>query len=306
MKEPALKVRIFRECETQITTVEMNHEVSLNKLLYRRFNPRRVVELRCDLFSAASVGTVFVERRVIVGVTRDAWRTVTPVVNLDRGPCFPVTKIRPRPLAPATLPHVNRLEDLVVLRVVERVVHLVFKVIGNTLQVEAIFRKQKVVARRRSQLRDRLRLRLGIHRRTAIGARLRDGPRRLQVMNLANHFTLRLIILGSLARKPQQNVVQIINAVIRGPLHQLQIAHAGRVLAHELQNVSGKTLHARLNGKQPALAHLLQLRAREAGPDFVMNSYVRVARRELTEQLVDVLRSDDVVDRVEVEYAVTP
>src|SRR5690349_536798 len=124
------------------------------------------------------------------------------------------------------------------------------------------------------------------------------------MMNLRNDFTLRAIVFRRLAGKTQQNVIEIVDAVVGGPLDQLEVAHAGRVLAHELENVSRQTLDAGLNRKQSALAHLPELRATETGPHFVMQTDVGVGFTEPAEEFLDILGRDDVVDGVEVENAV--
>src|SRR5678816_693837 len=124
-------------------------------------------------------------------------------------------------------------------------------------------------------------------------------------MNLRDHFTLRPVIFERFTRKSQQDVVEIVDAVVSGPLDQLEITHAGSVLSHQLENVRRQTLHTRLNREQTAFAHLLELHARQARPHFVVNANVSIRSTQLTEQLIDVLRRDDVVDRVEIEDAVT-
>src|SRR5262249_22667940 len=103
------------------------------------------------------------------------------------------------------------------------------------------------------------------------------------MMNLRNDITLRAIIVRSFTGKSQQDVVEVVDAVVSRPLDQLKIAHAGRVLSHQLENMRRETLNTRLNREQPAFAHVLQLRARQAGPHFVMQANVRVRRAKLAE-----------------------
>src|SRR5215213_6544217 len=159
------------------------------------------------------------------------------------------------------LPNPDRLEYLVVFPILKRVSHLVLEVVRNTIQIEAILGIQIVVTSRGHETTDRLRLRIRVHRRATIRARFGNCPRRLEVMNLGDYFTLRAIIFGRLTRKSQQNVVEIVDAVVGGPLDQLEVAHPGRMLLHQLENVRRETLNTRLNREQTTLAHVSELHA---------------------------------------------
>src|SRR5215813_15000470 len=66
----------------------------------------------------------------------------------------------------------------------------------------------------------------------------------------------------------------------------------------------GETFNARLNRKQSAAAHCLQLRSSETGPDFIVDADVGFRVCQLAEQFIDILGRHDVIDRVKVEYAV--
>src|SRR5690242_1252183 len=85
-----LVVSVFRQGETEITIIEVDHELALDKLLDRRINPRRAFKLRRDLFHAASVRAKFVKLRVTIRIRRHPWRTVARVLNQDRGPRFSI------------------------------------------------------------------------------------------------------------------------------------------------------------------------------------------------------------------------
>ena len=51
--------------------------------------------------------------------------------------------------------------------------------------------------------------------------------------NFADHVALEAVVLRGLAREADQDVVQIVYAVIGAPLHQFEIAHSGRMLLHQ-------------------------------------------------------------------------
>src|SRR6186997_1150503 len=119
----------------------------MDKLVESAIEPRCIVKLCRDFFTAVSVSAVFVKVSVLVGVGGRMRRAVSAVLDLDCCPPFLVTKIRARPHIPMILPNGDRFEDLVVLLICDSVIHLMFEVIRNTIQVEAIRWEQKVVAR---------------------------------------------------------------------------------------------------------------------------------------------------------------
>src|SRR4030095_9935783 len=95
-----------------------------------------------------SIRAKLVEVCIMIRKSYFAGPAVASIFNHDRSQCFAITKIGPRVFLPALLPNADRFENLVILRFLERVIHLMFKVVGNALQVEAIFWKQVVVTRR--------------------------------------------------------------------------------------------------------------------------------------------------------------
>src|SRR6185503_12842781 len=121
------EVSVLGQGEAQVAVVQVDHKLSLDKLLDRRVDPRSTFKLRRDLFRTPSVGAILVKTRVTIGIRGDVRGTVAAVFNQNRGPCFPITKVRLRPLAPAGLPNVDRREDLVVFAVGKRVAHFVFE-----------------------------------------------------------------------------------------------------------------------------------------------------------------------------------
>src|ERR1044072_6316117 len=143
------EVRILRQRQAEITIIEKEHEIVLNELFQRRVDPGGAVELSGDFFSASCIATVFVERSVRVGISMETRGAVACVIDRNSSPCLAIAKIGSLTLAPTLLPGLYCFEYLLVLRIVESVSHLVFKVIGNALQVESIFWEQEVIARRR-------------------------------------------------------------------------------------------------------------------------------------------------------------
>src|SRR6185503_7279601 len=57
----SLVIRILRQCQAEIAIVQMDHQVFCDKLLEGCIEPRSVVELRRDIFTTASVGTVLIK-----------------------------------------------------------------------------------------------------------------------------------------------------------------------------------------------------------------------------------------------------
>ena len=96
---------------------------------------------------AARVGAELVERGLRAGIRHFARVSVAPVLDEDGGPGFPVAQVGPRALAPAALPKLDGGEQLLVAFVPHGVPHLVLEVVRNSLQVETILRKQKVITR---------------------------------------------------------------------------------------------------------------------------------------------------------------
>src|SRR5689334_10439203 len=97
-------IRILRQCEAELTIVEVDHQVLSHKLLERRVEPLSVVELRRNVLLAASVAAVLVEICVQIRIARAVLRTVTPILDLNRGPSFSITQVRLRSLFPTSLP----------------------------------------------------------------------------------------------------------------------------------------------------------------------------------------------------------
>src|SRR6185369_7750403 len=96
-----LEVSVFRQGKTEITIVEMHHQLALDKLLDRSVDPRCVFKLRRDLLRAVCIGAILVKLSVTIRIARNTGRTVAPVLNQDRGPRFSITEVRFRPLSPA-------------------------------------------------------------------------------------------------------------------------------------------------------------------------------------------------------------
>src|SRR6476659_5676516 len=61
-----LEVSVFRQGETEITIVEMHHQLALNKLLDRSVNPRCAFELHRDLFRTVGIGAILVKLRITI------------------------------------------------------------------------------------------------------------------------------------------------------------------------------------------------------------------------------------------------
>ncbi len=122
----------------------------------------------------------------------------------------------------------------------------------------------------------------------------------------ADDLRLCRVVLGRLPGEAEQDVVAVVDAVVGGPLQQLEVAHRGGVLAHQLQHVRAEALDAGLHRVQAAAAHLPELLAGQLRADLVVQAQVAVAVREPAEQPGHVRRRHDVVDGVEVPGAVAP
>ena len=91
---------------------------------------------------------------------------------------------------------------------------------------------------------------------------------------------MQCIVLNGLARKPAQNVVQVIDAVISAPLDEFHVAHTCGKLAHDFENIGRETLHAGLDREEASTTQTGQLLAGEIRPDLVMNFDVTIGSRQ--------------------------
>src|ERR1044071_6206007 len=138
-----LQIPIFWQSQTEIAIVEMYYQVFVHKLIERALNPRLAVKLIFDVASGSRVRAVFVHGRSAVRELKRARRSLSPILYEYARPRFSISKIWPIRLPPAFLPVGDAAEKLFVLRVFNRVVHLVIEVIRDSPQIEAVFRKDE-------------------------------------------------------------------------------------------------------------------------------------------------------------------
>src|SRR5262249_51545497 len=168
-------------------------------------------------------------------------------------------------------------------------------------EVKAVPGEDVLVALRRTEPVDGLRFGLEEHRRAAVGPSLDDGVRRLQMADLCNDIALEPVVFNRFTWKSHQDVIKVVNVVVGAPFDQLQIPHACGVLSHYSQDIGRQALDAGLNGDQPAPSHLPKLPPGDIWANLVMEPNISVGLGKLPKQLVSVIRSQDVVDRIEVK-----
>src|SRR6202008_2601465 len=132
----------------------------------------------------------------------------------------------------------------------------------------------------------------------------RYTTRRSQVRQQSNQLRQILVLFGTLARKPVQNVPVRIDAVFVTPLEHPNVLNRRDALAHYAQQLSIKTLNARLNLRDARGCEFANLLARQVSLHFVEERKVKICFSQTWQQLLEVAHVQNIIDRIQRQAAI--